>query len=107
MLTMLVYKYVYRSCCLYGNIGVPLRLACVTVMCEGQGSNPILNTFIIQMRGRLCPDYKNYSYVVQLKNKTEKKCYGAKISQRQNVSAPKLSSAKTSALKCRQNVILS
>ena len=79
-------------------------------MCEGQGSNPILNKFVIQMRGGLCPDYNSDSDVVQLNIKTEKNMLwrhnfpsqksfgpkpsrrqkiGAKTSRRQNVLAPK------------------
>ena len=42
MLTMFIYKYVYRSCCLDENNGVPLEFVYVTVMCERRGSNPIL-----------------------------------------------------------------
>ena len=110
MLAMFIYKYVYRSCCLNGNNFVPLEFVCVTVMCEGRGSNPILNTFFIQMRGGLSSNNNSNSYyVVQLNIKIEKKCYGAKTSQRQNVSAPnllgairsapKVLSAKTSQLK--------
>ena len=106
MLTMFVYKYVYRSCCLYGNNGVPLEFVCVAVLCEGRGLNPILNTIFRQMWGGLCPDYNSDSYVVQSNIKIKKKVVALKLPSaktflRQTVSAPKRLGAKTS---WRQNV---
>ena len=69
---------------------VPLEFACVTVMCERRGSNPILITFVLQMRGRLCPYYNSDSYVVQLNIKNEKLLW------RQNFPAQKRIRAKPS-----------
>ena len=84
LLTMFLYKYVCWSCCLDGNNGVALGNVCVTVMCGGLGSNPILKTFYIQMRCGPCPEYNCDSIVVQLNIKFGK-----------NAMAPKLPSAKT------------
>ena len=73
------------------------RLCMRDCMCEGRGSNRILNEFVIQMRRGLCPNYNIDSDVVQLNIK--KKYYGAKTSQYQKVSAPNRLGAKRSARK--------
>ena len=111
MPTIFIYKYAYSSCCLDGNKNVPLEIVCVTVMCEGRGSNHIMNTFVIQMRGGVCPDYNSNSDVVQLSIIIEKNAMAPKLPNtkkfrpqtvsaqkdwRLNVLAPKRLGAKTS-----------
>ena len=111
MPTMFKHKYVYRSCCLDGNSGVPVEFVCVTVMCEGRESNPVLNIFFVQLRGGLCPNYISDSYVVQLNIKIEENAVAPKLpsvktlrrqtvwapkDRRQNVSAQKFLCVKTS-----------
>ena len=68
------------------------RLCMRDCMCEGRGSNRILNEFVIQMRRGLCPNYNIDSDVVQLnikKNTMAPKLPSTKKFRRRTVLAPK------------------